>query len=158
MAWTISGFFSQGQEDLHTNTVAWTWDAGTWNVALYNNSITPDYTASAANCAYAVDQWVVGNEVDDPAPWPAGGPALANGAVTKEQPGAGQVQLDADDQSEVSTTLVNARGCLLYMGSLASPVVDQGYLAVNFGSDFSTTNGTFAITWDTNGVAFFDVW
>jgi hypothetical protein len=158
MAWTISGFFSESIEDLFTNTVAWTWDAGTWNVALFDNTITPDFTVTAANTAYAVAVWVVGNEVDNPAAWPAGGPVLAGGAVTKELPGAGQVQLDATNQSEASTTLVNARGCLLYMGSLASPVVDQSLLAVNFGSDFSTTNGTFAITWDTNGVAYFDVW
>ncbi len=158
MAWSISGFFSESIADFFTNTVDWTWDAGTWNVALYDNTITPDYTVTAANCAYAVGQWVVGGEVDDPADWPAGGPALAGGSVTKESPAAGQVKLDATDQSEVNTTLTNARGCLLYMGSLATPVVDQGLLAVDFGSLFSTTNGTFAITWDTNGVAFFDVW
>ncbi len=156
MAWTISGFFTQGIADIFADTVAFDWTSGTWNVALFNDTAVPDFTVTAALSAYGAGVWA-SNEVSG-AGWAAGGPVLAGGSLTKESPGAGQTKLDATDQSETSTTLVAAEGCLLYKGSLASPVVDQGLLAIDFGAPFSTTNGTFAITWDTNGVAYFDVW
>ena len=158
MAFGGSGFFTISIKDILESTAILDWTAGTWNVALFPNSITPDYTVTAANTAYDTGVWTAAAELDSGGDWPTGGPALASQAVDAEQPGAGQVRLDAADVSQVNTTLTNARGCLIYMGSIGSPVVDQGLLSVDFGSDFSTTNGTFAITWDTNGVAFFDVW
>lgn len=161
MAWAGSGFSSQSIMDILGNTAELDWGSGTWNVALFPNTITPDYTVTAANFAYNAGVWTAAAELDDPANWPTGGPALTWGsatALTIESPAAGQVKLDADDVSQSSTTITDARGCLIYMGSIATPVADQGLLAVDFGSLFSTTNGTFAITWDANGVAYFDVW
>lgn len=159
MAWSISGFFSQSISDILGDVAAIDWDGGTWNVALFPDTITPDFTVAAAATAYDTGVWTAAAELDDGANWPTGGPALAGRSLTIESPGAGQVKLDATDVSQTNTTLTDARGVLLYMGSLAAPVVDQGLLAVDFGSLFSTVNGTFAITWAvTNGVAYFDVW
>jgi hypothetical protein len=157
MAWTLSGFFTQTIADIFGNTTAMDWGTATWNIALFNDTAVPDFTVTAANSAYGVGVWAA-NEVDDPAPWPSGGPALVTSAPENEQPAAGQTRLDATDVSETGTTLVAAEGCLIYMGSLTTPVVDQGLMGIDFAAPFSTTNGTFAVTWDTNGVAYFDVW
>lgn len=156
MAFGGSGFFTQTIADILGNTTAMDWGAATWNIALFNNTATPDFTVTAANTAYGVGVWAT-NEVTGTG-WAAGGPTLTTATPVKESPAAGQVILDATDVSQTGTTLSAARGALIYMGSLTTPVADQGLLVVDFGSDYSTTAGTFAITWDTNGVAYFDVW
>jgi len=155
MAWSGSGFSTEALADLIDDTLAFAWGSVTWNVGLWPSTITPDFTASAATFAYDAGVWTAASELDDPANWPTGGPALVTSAPEAEQPAAGQLRLDATDVSQASTTIAAARGCMIYKGSLGG---DNGLLAVDFGSDFSTTNGTFAITWDTNGVAYFDVW
>lgn len=158
MAWTGSGFFTISIEDHFINAVAFNWEGGTWKVSLFPNSITPDYTAARTAIGYNTGTvWTSGNELTG-GNWTAGGYTLAGMTVTPESPAAGQVKLDATDVSQTGTTITNARGCLIYMDSLTTPQADQGLLAVDFGSDFSTSSGTFAITWDTNGVAYFDVW
>lgn len=156
MAFGGSGFFTASIADIFGNTAAIDWGTGTWNIALFSNSATPDFTVASANTAYGVGVWAT-NEVTGTG-WSAGGPALTTSSPEAEQPAAGQVRLDATDVSETGTTLTAARGALIYMGSLTTPVADQGLIVVDFGQDYSTTNGTFAITWDTNGVGYFDVW
>ena len=156
MAFGGSGFFTASIADILGNTAALDWGSATWNIALFSNSATPDFTVASASTAYGAGVWA-SNEVTGTG-WSAGGPTLATSAPATESPAAGQVKLDATDVSETGTTLSAARGALIYMGSLTTPVVDQGLLVVDFGGDYSTTNGTFAITWDANGVAYFDVW
>ena len=156
MAFSGSGFFTASLVDLFAQTAAIDWGTATWNIALFNNSATPDFTVASANTAYGVGVWST-NEVTGTG-WSAGGPTLTTAAPEAEQPAAGQVRLDATDVSETGTTLSAARGCLIYMGSLATPVVDQGFVVVDFGADYSTTAGTFAVTWDANGVGYFDIW
>ena len=156
MAFGGSGFFTQSLVDTLDATALLTWGTATWNIALFNDTATPDFTVTAANSAYGAGVWAT-NEVTGTG-WSAGGPALVTSGPVKESPGAGQVILDATDVSEASTTLSSAEGCLIYRGSLASPVVDQSLIVVDFGAPYSTTNGTFAVTWDSNGVAYFDVW
>jgi hypothetical protein len=155
MAWGGSGFSTEVLADILGNDIALDWPTDTWKVALFPNTITPDYTVAVASFAYDAGVWTAAAELDDPANWPTGGPALVSPAVDAEQPAAGQVRLDANDVSQASTTITDARGCLVYDDTDAS---DTGLLAVDFGSLFSTTNGTFQIAWDTNGVAYFDVW
>jgi hypothetical protein len=123
-------------------------------VALFPNTITPDFTVATASFAYDAGVYTSGAELTGGS-WPAGGYTLVSPSVTAEQPAAGQVRFDANDVSQATTTIVDARGCLLYSDTEAS---DTGLLVVDFGSAFSTTNGTFAITWDSNGIAYFDIW
>lgn len=158
MAFGGSGFFTNTLKDILENTTAFDWSAGTPTIALFPNTITPDFTVASAASAYDSGVWTAAAELSDPADWPVGGVALASPTVTAESPAAGQVKLDADNVSQANTTLVDVRGGLIYMGDLAAPVADQGLLAVDFGSLFNTTNGTFAITWDALGVAYFDIW
>ncbi len=156
MAFGGSGFFTQSFVDLIDGTALLLWGSATWNIALFNDTATPDFTVTAANSAYGVGVWAT-NEVSGTG-WSAGGPTLVTTSPVKESPAAGQVIMDATDVSETATTLVNAEGCLIYRGSLTTPVVDQGLIVVDFGAAYSTTNGTFAVTFDTNGVAYHDIW
>jgi hypothetical protein len=59
------------------------------------------------------------------------------------------VKFDATDVSVATTTLTNARCYLLYADALAG---DRAIVLINFGADYSTVAGTFAITWDAAGV------
>ncbi len=156
MAFGGSGFFTQSLVDTLDATALLTWGTATWDIALFNDTATPDFTVTAANSAYGAGVWA-SNEVTGTG-WAAGGVTLVTSGPAKESPGAGQVILDATDVSEASTTLDSAEGCLIYRGSLTTPVVDQSLIVVDFGAPYSTTNGTFAVTWDSNGVAYFDVW
>lgn len=112
--------------------------------ALFTNTCTPAQDTDPASYAAAPYN---ANEVSG-TNWAAGGVALTTPTMTLVA-GVG-VMFDAVDVSVASTTLASARGCLIYDDTLAPKAA---IIAITFGADYSTTNGTFAITWDTNGLA-----
>lgn len=61
----------------------------------------------------------------------------------------GFATFDATDVSVGSTTLASVRGATTWDDTLAN---DPLLHAVTFGADYSTTNGTFAITWAATGL------
>ena len=85
----------------------------TFKIALYNDTGTPDEEVALANTVYSVDQWVVGNEVDDGAEWPATGQALDSFTSTIT---TNVFKLDAANEVSdgTSATLADVRGCLIY--------------------------------------------
>lgn len=119
----------------------------TYKVALYNNSVTPDKDATAANYAYNAGTWVIANEVA----WPAGGQILANLTITT--PASGVIMFDADDRaSAAGATLSGVYGSLLYNDSATTPVAKQGVCHNYFGGANSVTNGVLTIVWNANGL------
>jgi hypothetical protein len=159
MAWAGSGIFTQTFVDVFGNVTAMDIAASgdTCKVALFNNSVTPAYDAAAASIAFNSGTWVTGNEVSGTG-WSSGGVALTTLALATASPAAGQFSWDADDVSETGTTLSNIYGCFIYDDTLTTPVADQGIVAVEFsGAPYSTSNGTLAITWDTNGIFYVDL-
>ena len=62
---------------------------------------------------------------------------------------SGYATFDAADVSESSTTLTGVEGCALWDDTLAG---DPLLCAVDFGSTYATTAGTFAITWSASGI------
>jgi hypothetical protein len=117
----------------------------TINVALYNNTGTPAQDTDPAT--YNVAPYNA-NEVTGTG-WSAGGVALTSPTMTLVA-GVG-VQFGAGNVSVASTTLTNVRGCLIYDNTLTPKAA---IMAITFGADYSTVNGTFAINWDaTNGLA-----
>jgi hypothetical protein len=127
--------------------------ADTINVALWNNSITPDATVAVASTGYNTGAWASGaNEVTDATNWVAGGRAL----------GAKTFSIDTGSSSAVfnapnlagggNVTLTNAYGCLVYDNLItAGTVAKQGMCYNYFGGAQSVTNGTFTIIWATVG-------
>ncbi len=145
MAWSGSGLFcapfidvfdaTQLAIDLSLTTNKW---------ALFTASATPDYNASAANAQYGVDVWST-NECSGTG-YTAGGTVTASPTLTSS---AGIVTYDQADTSWASSTITSARGGLLYADALAG---NNAICAVDFGSSYSTSNGTFLVTWSASGV------
>lgn len=152
MAWSNSKIFQQTIDDVFDNTAPIDCNGDTFKAALYNNSITPDNTVTAANSAYAVGQWAVANEVDDSTDWDTAGEPLTS--VTSA-PSAGVWTFDAADTSQggSTTTLASVFGCLVYSDTVTTPVADQGLCYNYFGGSQSVTAGTFTIVWNSSGIA-----
>lgn len=134
MAITASGLFYPTVADLFLNTAALDITAVGNKWALLNNSATPNFDTHSTWADLSA------NEVSGTG-WAAGGIALAGGSVAASV--TGSLVFDATDISEASTTLSNARGIVLY----ADAVADELFFLIDFGADYSTTNGTFAVQW-----------
>lgn len=152
MAWTASGAFRQTFIDDWLTTIVLNLDLETHKVALFNNSVTPNFDDTAAHVAYngTGGTWLVANEVSGTG-YTAGGALLTSTTVTG--PSAGVVMWDAADTAWSSATFSNAYGCLIYADAMTTPVADQGIMAVYFGgTGYSVTAGTFTIQWNANGI------
>jgi hypothetical protein len=156
MAITASGLVIPTWLDaLDATQIALDLSLATHKLALFSNSITPDFDADTA---YGVSPYDA-NEVYGTG-WAQGGVALSaagsgggstSPAITS---GSGNIKYDMDDVVVAATTLTNARGVLLYADALAG---DNGICFINFGADYSTVAGTFTITWNASGVFYIDM-
>lgn len=130
--------------------------ADTVNVALYNNTGTPDKDASLVTTGYnsAASQWVVANEVTDVTNWVAGGRTLASKTFTV--PSTGVFMFDAADLAGGgNVTLSGVMGCLVYDFTITAGtggIAKQGVCYNFFGGSQSVTAGTFTIIWNANGI------
>lgn len=117
-------------------------DSDTIKVALLTSSYTPDQDAHD----YFND--VSSNEVSGTG-YTAGGNTLASKTATYDSAN-NVVILDAADTTWASST-ITARYAVVYDSTgTASTSALIGY--VDFGSDQSSTNGNFTITWDSTGI------
>lgn len=149
MAWSASGYFRQAMADNHNGVVVINWGLETHKVALFGNSVTPDFNATAANSAYNAGTWTTGNEITGTG-YTAAGALLTT--TTVSTPSSGIVMWDADDATWASSTFSGAYGALIYADALTTPVADQGILAVYFGASYAVTSGLFTIQWSANGI------
>ena len=148
MAVTDSGLFVTTFQLILDNTIAV--DLSSENnimIALINNSATPDFAAH--------DYWadLSANEVSGTG-WPAGGVALTSTTWTST---GGALMWDTANVSQASTTLTNARAAVIYDTSVSTPSNDAMICLVDFNADYSTSNGTFAITWSTSPNCVFSI-
>jgi len=148
MAVTASGLFVLTWIDvLDTTQLALDLDLETHKVAMFTNTITPNFSTDTA---YAVAPYNA-NEVSGAA-YSAGGTVLTTTTVT-ESP-SGTLMWDADDTSWAASTITNARCALIYADALAG---NNAIVLVNFGADYSTSAGTFTIQWAAGGVLTIDL-
>lgn len=154
MAWSNSKIFRPFLGDVFANAAAFDLSGtpDTFKVALYDNDITPNNDATAANSAYNVDQWVTtNNEVFEAGQWAQGGVALTSPTIDVGT--ADVVFFDATDTASGSAAdLAAVFGCLVYDDTLTTPVADQGVTYNYFGGSNSVVNGTFTIIWNSNGI------
>jgi hypothetical protein len=118
------------------------WDSDTIKVALLTNSYTPNQDTHN----YYDD--VVANQVTGTG-YTAGGLTLTNKTNTYV-PDTNTIILDAENVTWSSST-ITARYAVIYSvggTNATSPLI--GY--VDFGSDQSSSNGNFTITWDSTGI------
>lgn len=152
MAWSASSPFFQMIADTFAGTQVQDLNApsDTLKSALYNNSITPSATVSAANSAYNAGVWANTNELTSSTDWPAGGKALANPTFAHS---AGVCKFDGDDTASGSNaTISGTYGALTYNDTDTTPVADPGICYNYFGGAASVTSGTLTIVWHNNGL------
>ncbi len=119
------------------------WDTDTIKVALLTNAYTPDQDANN----YLDD--VVAYEVTGTG-YTAGGSTLAN-KTNSYNSATNVITLDADDVTWSSST-ITARYAVIYDASPATNATKPLIGYVDFGSDQSSSNGNFTITWDATGI------
>lgn len=148
MAITASGLFVLTWQDvLDTTQLAVDLDLETHKLALFTNTITPNFSTDTA---YGVAPYNA-NEVSGTG-YTAGGTVLTSTTWT-ESP-AGTLMFDAANTQWATSTITNARGGLGYADALAG---NNALLLVNFGADFSTVAGLFDIQWAATGIFTWDV-
>ncbi len=151
MAWSSSKVFARFIADSLALTTAMDLNSDTLRVALYNNTITPDNTVTAANSAYNVGQWATAQEQFQAGQWAQGGVALGSPSVSVATT---TITFDAlDTSSGAACTLANVYGALVYDDTVASPVANQGISYNYFGGVQSVTAGTFTVVWNSAGIA-----
>ena len=119
------------------------WDSDTIKIALVGSSYTPNQDSH--------DYWddVVANEVSGTG-YTAGGATLTSKTVTYDS-GSNVIVLDAADAVWAAST-ITARYAVIYddSGATNAQKVLVGY--IDFGSDQSSTNGNFTVTFDATGI------
>lgn len=148
MAVTVSGLYVANFIDiLDATQLAVDLSLTTHKWALLSNSATPNFSTDVS--------WSNTNEVSGTG-WATGGIALSAAAAggtstspTVTESPTGTLMYDMNDLSVASTTLTNARAGRLYADALAA---DNLIVLINFGADYSTVAGTFAIQFASGGV------
>lgn len=117
--------------------------------ALFNDTITPNQTDTAAHNCYAAagGSWASGG-VSDVTGWPALGRPLvaAGGTVTAATANPFSWGAASTVSANATTTLTDARGALLYDHTAGTPT-DMGICYVSFNGGNSITSGTFTVVW-----------
>lgn len=143
MSVTASGLYIATIQDIFDTTqLAVDWDAENHKIALYTNSLTPNFSTDVG---YSASPYT-SNEVSGGG-YSAGGQALT-GTAFSESP-TGTLKWAADNMQWTSSTITNAKCAFIYANSLTNK---NALVLVNFGADYSTVSGTFLITWNAAGV------
>ena len=119
------------------------WDSDTIKVALLTNAYTPNQDGHD----YFDD--VVANQVTGTG-YTSGGNTLAN-KTNVYNSSTNVIVLDADDTTWASST-ITARYAVIYDATPATDATRPLIGYVDFGSDQSSSNGNFTITWDSTGI------
>lgn len=125
--------------------------AGYFKVALYTSSYIPtgtNFALSGGDTAYGVGNLASGQSTGTG--YSAGGANLSTPNLFES---SGSLVWDANDVSWTSSTIAEARGALVYSASVSN----RAMLFVDFGSNYSTSNGTFTIGWSSVGIVAIDL-
>jgi hypothetical protein len=164
VAFTSSGIYVVTLQELLRQTAttpatALDLRSGSHKIALHSNTLTQG--TAPINYSAASPNWANTNEVSGTG-WAAGGvtvTASTGGSATLQEGTVGSIRFDANDVSVASTTLTGVRGCIIYADLVTAPaaLIDAMIVAVTFGQDYSTNNGTFGIQWAATGIFELDV-
>jgi hypothetical protein len=156
VAITVSGIYVQNIiDELDVTNLGFDWTLTTHRWSLLSNAATPNFDTDVT--------WSATNEVAGTG-WTTPGvlfSAAAAGATslapTLTISPAGTMMWDMNDIAVSGTTLTNARAARAYADALTTPTADALIVLVNFGGDFSTSNGTFGVQFATTGVLAIDL-
>lgn len=122
-----------GSIDLDTDTI---------KIMLTTSSYTPNIDTHTKRSD-------ITNEVSGTG-YTAGGATLANKAVTADTTNDRGV-FDADDVSWTTST-ITARYAVLYKSRGGASSADELIMYLDFSTDYTSTAGTFLITWNASGI------
>jgi hypothetical protein len=143
MPWSGSGLMMATQVDQwDPSALAIDLTAEDGKLALWTSAVTPNF---ATDTAYNASPWNSGQSSG--AGYTAGGP-LATGSTLTVTSGVAKYDLDNIELTE--TTLVSEGG-LIYFPNKSN----RALLAVWWGEELETQDGTFLVTWHSDGVARF---
>lgn len=134
-----SGVFGLTLEKFFIDTLGDSLEAEDNNIMLVTDTFTPDFDAHD----FRAD---VTNEVSGTG-YTAGGKAYTGTEITLS---GGVLTFDAADVSWTSST-ITARGSILYR-TTGVAANDELFMAHTFGSDVSSTSGTFTVAWNASGL------
>lgn len=147
MAISNSGLFLTTWIDaLDTTQLALDLDLDTHKVALFTDTLSPNFSTDTA---YGVSPYNA-NEVSGTG-YTAGGVLLTGTTVADV---SGTLRWDATDVSWTTSTITGAKGALIYCDVLAG---NNAIVLVNLGSSYSTSAGTLLITWSASGIIEIDL-
>ena len=162
MAITVSGLYvdtyvRQLKQQAWTGTGGLDHTLATWKIALYNNTLTPNFSATSPS--YSATNEVTGTG------WAAAGVLLSAAAAgstsvvpTLAEGTTGSIRYDWTNDLAVSgTTLTGVRGAIIYADPITAPYADPLLVLMNFGSDYATVNGVFGIAPAATGVFELDI-
>ena len=133
MAFTGNFMCTSFKKELLEGVHNFTTGGNTFNLALYDNSAS----FTAATTAYTTT-----NEVGDSGSYTAGG-----GALTKVNPTTSSTTAFTDFADlSFTTATITARGALIYNDTATG---DPSVVVLDFGSDKTSTSGTFTIIFPT---------
>lgn len=142
-----SGLFFLTFEKMLIDTLGFSLEAETAKVALFTSSLGA--VNFDTNTAYGASPFNA-NEVPNGSGYTTGGAALTSTEITVS---SGTLVFDAADSSWASSTFTSVRYALHY----ADPASDEAITLVDFGSNYSTSNGTFTIQWNSSGIFTIDL-
>jgi hypothetical protein len=146
MAWSNSKIFMHLIEGALENAAAYNLSTDAIKIALFDNTITPDQTVSAANSSFAAGVWASG-EVFDGAEWATAGQALDSVTSTRS---SNVYTFDAADETSAgsSATLTTFFGILVYDDTVS----DNGICYNYFGGTNTVTDGTLTVIFNASGI------
>lgn len=139
MAWAGSGWYADTFTlALGTNQLAIDLDLDTHKLALYSNSLTPNYSATTP-------QYSSTNEITGTG-YTAGGKVVTGTALTTS---SGLSVWDGDNVQWDNSTLSGVRGGNIYADALTN---NNLIIGVDFTTDYLTADGTLLVAWHANGI------
>lgn len=137
---TASGLYYISFRDMFQNDSAIDVLADVIKVALFQNTITPNFDT---DLSYSATGEVSGTG------YVAGGAAVTTDTITVS---SGTLIYDGDDSAWAGATFTGARCARGYDDTITTPQADPLLWLTNFGADFAVTAGTFTIQWAANGI------
>lgn len=157
MAWSNSKVFRAFLGDLFTGAVAFDLDTDTSNIALYDNTITPDQNVTGANSAYGAGVWsTTGGQTGTPqvyhtGQWAQGGIAITSPTVDVSVSAQVKFTTATNPVSGTAATMSNINGVLCYDSTRTSHGVCYNY----FGSPVAVSAGKLTVVIPANGIMLF---
>lgn len=142
MAWGGSGWYADLLVDaMGASQFPLDLDDDTHKIALYDNTITPDY--SAADQSYSTTGEIVGTG------YTAGGLAIASSTFTVTTVGSIYATWDGNDAQWPGSTLTGVRGAVAYADA---ETPKRRILGIDFLSAYTTNDGTLLLAFASVGI------